>query len=52
MSYFYSLSKDGYFFIWKWVDDYLSAGYKNLRKFELFKKNKKLRLSKRTFGRK
>jgi periodic tryptophan protein 2 len=37
MSYVYSISKDGFFLMWKWVEDYVSEEYKNLRKFELFK---------------
>ena len=31
MKYFYSLTKDGYLFIWKWVDDFLTEEYKNLK---------------------
>jgi len=33
MKHFYSLTKDGYLFIWKWVDDYLTDEYKNFRAY-------------------
>lgn len=28
MTYFYTLTKDGYLFVWKWVEDYLTDEYK------------------------
>ncbi len=38
MKYFYSLTKDGYLFIWKWVDDFLTEEYKKVKNFQNFKK--------------
>jgi hypothetical protein len=44
MRYFYSIDKNSVLCIWKWVEDYLTEGYKNYKKFEMIKKGKKIKL--------
>lgn len=33
MNYCFTVTKDGYIFVWKWVNDYLSDSYKNFKNF-------------------
>ncbi len=42
---YYTLTKDGYFFIWKWVDDMLTQEYENYKKYQGFKKGKKIKVN-------
>ena len=44
MSHFYTLTKDGYLFVWKWVEDFLTDEYKKLKNFQNFKKGRKIKL--------
>lgn len=47
MTYFYTLTKDGYLFVWKWVEDYLTDEYKKLKNYQNFKKGKFFYLGKK-----
>jgi len=44
MEYVYTLGKDGLLNVWKFVDDYVSDGYKKLAEYQKFKRGKKIKL--------
>lgn len=44
MTHVYSVTKDGYLFVWTWKEDYVSEDYKKFRNFEKFKTGRKIKL--------
>lgn len=44
MRFFYTLTRDGYLFLWKWVEDFLSDEYKKFKNYQKNKIGRKIKL--------